>query len=198
MTTRPNPAPPEDSDVRKPLLPIVLIALLSNVTYAESPAGAPASDASIREVMVLVGGRSLMEKALVQVDTAMKSAMDQAMGGRPVSDEQQKILDDMRAEAKRLIAETLTWEKMEPMFIANYRSTFTQPEIDGMLKFYRSDIGRAVIAKLPLVMSHAMQNVQDLMKDLVPKLQQLQRDTEVRLHSAKEPTPDPPPEPTKP
>jgi len=50
-----------------------------------------------------------------------------------------------------LVKEELNWATFEPMMVEVYRNTFSQHEVDGMLTFYRSEAGQAVIAKLPTV-----------------------------------------------
>ena len=64
-----------------------------------------------------------------------------------------------------------------------YRNTFSQAEVDGMLGFYRSPAGQAVIAKMPLVMQNTMQSMQGRMAVMMPRIQELQRDTVARLRA---------------
>jgi hypothetical protein len=44
-----------------------------------------------------------------------------------------------------------------------------------MLRFYKSETGQAVIAKMPIVMQNSMQAMQGRLGALMPRLQQLQR-----------------------
>ena len=57
-----------------------------------------------------------------------------------------------------------------------YKQSFTQKEVNGMLDFYKSEPGQAVIAKMPLVMQNTMQAMQARMNTTFPKLQKLQQD----------------------
>jgi len=75
----------------------------------------------------------------------------------------------------------MTWESFEPNVIDLYKKSFTQSEIDGMVQFYKSPAGKAVIAKMPVVMQNNMQLVQGRMKTLLPKIQQLQQETFEKL-----------------
>jgi uncharacterized protein len=162
-----------------------LYALLLGV-FVAFPAMAdpdPPSDASLRELLTITESRSLVDGAMEQVDASMQASMKQAFADRPLSEAEQKIMDDMRARLVQIFREEMAWETLEPMFIDLYSRTFSQAEVDGMLGFYRSPAGQAVIAKMPLVMQNSMQAMQGRMAVMMPRIQQLQRDTAAQLQA---------------
>jgi Uncharacterized protein conserved in bacteria (DUF2059) len=65
-----------------------------------------------------------------------------------------------------------------------YRDSFTQHDVEEMFKFYRSPTGQTVVAKLPAVMQQMSQYSQQRPKDMIPKIQQLQRDTAAQMKAA--------------
>jgi len=71
-----------------------------------------------------------------------------------------------------------------------YRKSFSQSEIDGMLKFYKTPAGKAVIAKMPVVMQNTMQVMQGEMAEMVPKMQQLMADTASQIQALGKPPAD--------
>lgn len=143
----------------------------------------PPSDASVRELLTITESRSLIDGAMEQVDASMQASMKQAFADRPLSEAEQKIMDDMRAKLLQIFREEMAWETLEPMFMGIYRNTFSQAEVDGMLAFYRSPAGQAVIAKMPLVMQNTMQSMQGRMAVMMPRIQELQRDTVAQLRA---------------
>jgi hypothetical protein len=64
-----------------------------------------------------------------------------------------------------------------------YRAHFTEEEIQGLLKFYDSDVGRSTIAKMPAVMQSSMQITQERLATLLPQIQQVQRNAVERLQA---------------
>lgn len=166
---------------------IILLACLAAAPAIA--ADAPASEASIRELLTVTQSEKLVDSTMGQIDSMMQNSMKQALGGQTLTADQQKIIDDMRAKMIALFKEDMKWETLEPMFVDIYKRSFTQKEVDGMLDFYRSEPGQAVIAKMPLVMRNSMQAMQGRMVALLPKLQQLQRDAiaELRASQAKKP-----------
>jgi hypothetical protein len=122
--------------------------------------------------------------------------MQQASPGQTLNAEQQSILDDMRSKMVAVMKDELNWDSLEPLFVGIYRKTFTQSEVDGMLKFYKSPAGKALIAKLPVVMQNSMAVTQDHVKDMVPRLQQIGREYAEKLQATR--TPGPPTDTAKP
>jgi len=148
-------------------------------------AEAPASETSVRELLTITQSQKLVDGTMGQVDAMMQRSMKQALAGQTLTADQQRIMDNMRTKMIALFREDMKWETLEPMFIDVYKQSFTQKEVDGMLDFYKSEPGQAVIAKMPLVMQNTMQAMQGRMAVLLPKLQQLQQDAIAELKASR-------------
>lgn len=146
--------------------------------FAEEP---PPTDASLRELIQLSGADTILDKMRPRIEDQMRQVMQQVLQGKKVSAEQQQVLDEMMQEVVALIVGTLNWESFEPLMLDIYRKSFNQAEVDGMNDFYRTEVGRAVVAKMPVVMEHAMAAVQKDMIDLLPKLETVQKRAMERL-----------------
>jgi uncharacterized protein len=155
-------------------------ALFTTLAVA-APGDPPASEASIRQLLEVTQSRQLLDDLSAQLDQMMRTSMQQALAGKQFSVEQQKILDDMRTKLVKIFGEHLQWDQLEPMYLDIYKKSFTQNEVDGMLAFYKTEAGKALIAKMPLAMQNTMQATQSKMAALMPQVQQLQRETVERL-----------------
>lgn len=164
----------------------LLAALLLWAPLQVVAADAPASDASIRELLEVTETRKLVDGMTGQLDAVMRDSMSQALGDTQLTDEQQKILDDMRQRFVAVMTAEMSWERYEPLMLQVYRQSFTQSEVDGMLAFYRTDAGRAVIAKMPAVMQNSMQLVQQQMSQTFPKLQEIMKESAAKLEATKQ------------
>ena len=151
--------------MKKILLAVALMASIP--AFAQS---SPPSEASVRELLEVTNGKSVLEGAWNQLDGLMEKAMKDAIGNKPVTAKQEKIMAAMRAETVELIRSEMSWDKMEPMYIRQYSQTFSQAEIDGMLAFYKSDAGKAVTAKMPQLVQILMQDVLSLLQGTMPKI----------------------------
>ena len=154
--------------MKKTLLSIAF-ALITPVAMAAQP-----SDESIRELLQVTDARQLMEGAMAQTDQMIKATMEQSLQGKEVSAEYRKILEDMQTQMVAVLNEDLGWSSMEPMFVEIYQKSFTQSEVDGMLEFYQSDAGKAVTAKMPLVMQNTMMLLQQRMANMAGRMQQIE------------------------
>lgn len=172
------------SDPVNRLLTTALLAFcLLQPAFAADPA--PASDASIKELLKITESQKLIDESMKNVDNMMLNSMRRALSGQKLVPDDQKIIDAMRAKMTALLKEEMTWEKFEPRVIDIYRKTFSQEEIDGMTAFYKSKAGQAVVAKMPQVMHNSVQSMQEMMSTVTPKLMQLQKDTVAELKAAK-------------
>ena len=72
--------------------------------------------------------------------------------------------------------ELLDWKKLEPIYVRIYQKTFTQQEIDGMIAFYKTSAGQAVISKMPAAMQNTMDEMQGLMAPVMEKMQRMQQE----------------------
>ena len=85
---------------------------------------------------------------------------------------QGKILD--------LVKSRISWEKMRPSYIKLYNDTFSDAEISGMLSFYESPAGRAMLAKMPALLSKLIEVAQSQMAEIQPEIQRILRDAQQR------------------
>ena len=170
----------------KLVVTLVFAVFACQAAYAQD---ARPSEASVRQLFEVMHSSKLLDAYMTQIDSTVRASMQQALAGQQLNPKQKQILDDMGGQIGSLVKAELNWPAIEPLMIDVYRNTFSQHEVDGMLAFYRSEAGQAVIAKLPTVMQQTMQAMQVRINELMPKLQQLQQDTVAQLKAAADPQP---------
>jgi hypothetical protein len=151
-------------------------------------ADTPASEESIREILQITDARKLVEGMFGQMDGLMRNSMQQVLKGQPATAEQQKIIEKMQAKTMAAMREELSWEKLESLYITVYQKTFTQEELDGMIAFYRTPAGAAMIKKMPLLMQETMTMMQQRMGPMMKSVQKAVQETaeEIRAEQRKE------------
>jgi len=148
------------------------VALSPAITTA-----APPSEASVHELLAVIEAQKLLDGLWAQLEGMNRATAQKMLEGQQLTDAQRQIVDEMQTRMMGLLRDELRWEAFEPMMLDVYARTFTQDEVDGMLVFYRSDAGKAVIAKMPLAMQNTMQAVQARMAPLQEKLQRIVRES---------------------
>lgn len=169
----------------KKFIAIVGICLVSVAAFADTKP----SDASLEELLTITESQKLIDAMWPQVEGMMNNAAKQALGNSSLNSEQQKVLEGANAKMAGVFKEEFSFEKMKPMMVNIYKESFSQDEVDSMIKFYKSKGGQAVIKKMPLVMQSTMSNVQAQMSTIIPKIQKIQQDAfeEVKAKADKQP-----------
>jgi uncharacterized protein len=162
----------------------LLLAIALVVSCPAFAADTAANEASIRELLDVTDSKKLIEGVYTQMDGVMEQAMKKALDGKPVTPEQEKVMAEYRAKVVAITREELAWSQLEPVYIDLYSKTFSQAELDGMLKFYRSEPGKAVIAKMPLMMSNLMQTMTTHMQSIMPRIMNLAEEYVPKIQAA--------------
>lgn len=147
-----------------------VVVLTFGMLCAPAAFGDDASkNAKIEEMLTLTNASQMMGQVFAQMKgmaTAQLSKMDIPPDKRQVADElQQKIL--------QLVQDSLSWEKLKPKMVEIYASTFTEEEIDGILNFYKSPAGQAMLQKMPQLMQRSMTMTQQMAQEIMPQVEKL-------------------------
>ncbi|HEY2138984.1 MAG TPA: DUF2059 domain-containing protein [Chthoniobacterales bacterium] len=151
------------------------MAFAANDNSSPTPAKPP-TDASIKQLLEVAQARKLVDSVMKQMDNLMEQSIAQATQGQKIPPKVQKEIDARRAEVTAMMKELLDWTKLEPLYVRVYQKTFSQEEVDGMIVFYKTPAGQAVIAKMPAVMQHTIEEMQQTMGPVMQKMQKLQQD----------------------
>jgi uncharacterized protein len=160
---------------------LVVAAFILFAVGPASAADAPPSEDSIRELMRLTDLRKSLDAVAQNIKSSTEVSMRHAFGGQALSEKQEKVLNEMSAQLDAMLKEELGADALEPMYVEIYRKALTQQEVDGMIAFYKTDAGRAVVAKMPTVAKQTMEVTLRRMQTLTPRVQQLQRETLERM-----------------
>ena len=149
-----------------------LLLLSSAAALAE-----PASEASIRQLLDVTQAQKLVDGMRDQVSATINNSMSQeiqqSLHGATPTPRQEQAIANMKSRMVDLIQGALTWKKLEPRYMSLYRDTFSEEEVEGMLAFYRTPAGQAVINKMPVLAQKTVQETQKMISDMTPQLQQI-------------------------
>jgi hypothetical protein len=146
------------------------LAVVSTVILLAVAGAARADEASkktkIEELFQLTNVDRMVGQILGQV-RSMQTAQTERMA---MSAEARSRTHEIQDRIQALIARALSWDKIKPEYIALYAETFTEEEIDGMLAFYKSPAGRAMLEKMPVLMQRSMALSQRMMQEIQPEM----------------------------
>jgi len=161
------------------------LLLLAVLIFPLSTPAAPPSDQSINQLLRLTKVDKQMDSVFTQMDGMMKASIQQAMKGKPLSADEQAILDRQQAKMTAIMKEELSWEKMKDLYVQAYRETFSQEEIDGLIAFYQTPVGRSFVSKQPELMKRTMTIMQKRLAPMVQRIQKISEETVAELQKAR-------------
>lgn len=156
--------------------PFALALALALLAAVVGRAQTAPSDASLRTLLEVTETRKVVDTMMTQMDVVMRNTMAQMTKNLPTTLELNAIIDRMQTKMLAVMKEELAWERLEPVYVEVYRQHFTQEEIDGMIAFYRTPVGQAVIRKLPAVMQQSMTAVQSRIGPMLKKAEGIQQE----------------------
>jgi len=141
------------------------------------PLAARADDATkrakVQEMLDLQHLDRTMDQIMKVLETQATAATNAKLNGRHATPEQKARIDAFQKQLFDYIGSQVSWESMRSDYIDLYAQTFTEDEIDGMLTFYKSPAGAAMIAKTPELAAKAGLLGAKRMLTLKPEIQKM-------------------------
>ncbi|MCU4337495.1 DUF2059 domain-containing protein [Acinetobacter dispersus] len=151
----------------KKIIAIFIMMAISIPAFAQ-----PASKESVKELLKITKSEQFLGQMSQQINTMMHSSIEKITQGRKLTTKQELAVVNYTQELGKIMQEELTWAKLEPEMIKIYAEEFSQEEIDGMIKFYKTPVGQSTIDKMPIVMQKSMQVGYKQMDAITPKIMQ--------------------------
>jgi hypothetical protein len=108
----------------------------------------------------------MLNQQSVQIQKAIGSMTSQGK----LTPAQQKDTDAFMQKVVGMIRDGSSWQKVKPQFVEIYMSTYSEPELDGLLAFYRSPLGQKMLQSQPEIASKSQMIMQQHMQEVQPKL----------------------------
>jgi hypothetical protein len=161
------------------------LLLLAVLTFSLSTPAAPPSDQSINQLLQLTKVDKQMDSVFTQMEGMLKASLQRATKGKTLSTDEQAVLDRQQAKMTGIMKDELSWEKMKDLYVQAYRETFSQEEIDGLVAFYQTPVGRSFVSKQPELMKRTLTIMQQRMAPMMQRIQKMSEETVLELKKAK-------------
>jgi len=129
-------------------------------------------EAKIERLLTVMNADNMIDQMFEQI-----KAMTAAQVPPGTSPEQVAQARQVQTKIMDLVKARISWEKMRPQYVKLYAETFSDEEISGMLAFYGSQAGRAMLEKMPALVTKIMGVAQAQMKDILPEIQRIIRES---------------------
>jgi uncharacterized protein len=149
-----------------------LVAAIVALSACSAMANPPSAE-SLDRLFAATKSEALLESMARDMENFVRQSMQQQMAGKTLTPAQQRALDEFPKKAAALMSEEMSWAIMKPQYARVYAESFTQDEVDGLIAFYATPAGLAMVNKMPVVMQKSMQLAQQQLQRLMPRIQQL-------------------------
>ena len=102
----------------------------------------------VQELFTLLHVDQVPKQILGNLDRQMQGLSAHQFGATPTAD-QKKEFTDFQGRVDGLVQQTIGWKVLEPDYLKLYSDTYTEPEIDSFLTFYKSPAGQTMLNKSP-------------------------------------------------
>lgn len=128
---------------------VVLTLVFAWTLAAGQPASAQGKAEKVQELLAITQTESLLQSLLPALLQQQRQAMSRLRPDIP-----DKVWTKVLAVAEEAFRESL--KDFIEAIVPIYERNFSEEEIDGMLTFYRTPVGRSVVKKLPRVTQESM------------------------------------------
>lgn len=128
----------------------------------------PEVSTAAKQLLETLEVRKSLEPALAGITQMQEALLNQ----QNLDDEQIKKAREIMAISMEEAEKALEWENLEGMFVRIYSKVFSAEEINELIKLFESPTGKAYIKKQPELQAATMQEMQTLMLELMPKIQE--------------------------
>lgn len=126
--------------------------------------------------------KKMMPAQMAKMRESMEKAGTPSSAGKPTGE----AIDKMMSKMMDVVTQELSWDTMKDEYIAIYADTFTEEELQGLIAFYKSPVGKAFTKKQPTVMEQSMKLSQKRMMQIMPKIMTMAKEMKEEASQNKE------------
>ncbi|MCU1716976.1 DUF2059 domain-containing protein [Pseudomonas sp. 5P_3.1_Bac2] len=150
-----------------PRLPAFCAALLLACASAQVLADAKSHAADAEKFLLVVRA----DKLTVPVYAQVQQMFAQRFAETKATDK--AVLETYQAKANTALDQAVAWDKLKPDLVKLYTTSFTEQEMQDLISFYESPLGKKVLEKMPELTGRSAQLTQARLESAVPKVNQL-------------------------
>jgi hypothetical protein len=125
-----------------------------------------------------------MKEQLSNLQERINGMAKQQSGQGSLTPAQTTLTTAYLKQVQDLTTDEVGWEKLRPAVVQSYADTFTDADLDGIIAFYKTPAGNALLTKSPEIANKTMGMVQDKIKELQPKLGQITEEYAKNMQAA--------------
>ncbi len=155
----------------------LVVACISSPVVADAASHA----ASAERFLQLANADRLAVSVYAQVQQMFEQRFMEAQA----PEKQKALLERYQAQANTALDKAIGWEKLKPDLVDLYTSQFSETELNQLIDFYQSPVGKKMLGKLPELNARSAQLTQVKLESAVPEVNKLLSDMTAELETKK-------------
>ncbi len=164
-----------------------MMAIALCVASLQARADDTSKRAKVQELFTVMHVDRVSEQITGTVRRQLEASMHNLPGAAEATPAQKKLLNDYETNVMALVDGSVNWKVLQPQMVDLYSSTYTEPEIDGILSFYKSPVGQTMLAKSPELTEKSMAITQTKLQALQPKISEISQNFAKQYAAAQAP-----------
>ncbi|MCG8429295.1 MAG: DUF2059 domain-containing protein [Chromatiales bacterium] len=161
---------------------VASVLLLLTVPFLAQAESSPKRE-TVERLLEVMDAAAVIETMYSQVD-GMFIGMAEDLG---IRESERPKFDRFMSKVAREMKEEMTWDKLKEPLIKIYLEHYSEKEMEDLLQLYSTDTGRSIIRKTPLVTQKSRMVSQSMIKDFMPRINELTRELKTELVAAENP-----------
>ncbi len=142
---------------------VLLIAVLCGTVHADEMSHRQ----SVLKLLEVANSRQMLD----QVAGSINSMLDKQFEALQLTPEGKDAAKMVKKEMSEWFSACFAWEKMRELYVDVYKDVFTEAEVNEMIAFYQSPLGRKMLKKMPELMQVTMEKTQAMLSRNMPEFQ---------------------------
>ncbi len=151
---------------KKLLLAICFVMLTSAFAFADETGEKKA----VMKLLEITNARNMTDQLMKSMEAMMSRQFEAAAADLPP--EGREALEAVRKDSMKWLFDNLSWDQMRDMYIDIYSQVFTEDEINELVQFYESPLGRKMLKKMPELMRLTLEKSQAIVQKKMPIFQE--------------------------
>jgi hypothetical protein len=135
---------------------------------------------SVEKLLLLMKQDQILNQTFEQI----KPMAFQQFQQMNLTEEQSLLMNKYMDKIFNVMKDELSWDNIKEEFIQIYMTVYTKEEVQELITFYQSPIGRKTIEKIPQLMQQSMVISQKHMMNILPKIMEISQQMEAEMKDA--------------
>jgi hypothetical protein len=153
---------------------IAMLIVVMGLATVGARADEASKQAKVKELFAVMHMDHSLDRMRSAMQQQVQATAKNAPGTEQMTPDKKKMQQEFVDNSMKVVDANFSWAVVEPAYVKLYADTYTEADLDGILAFYKSPAGQALLTKSPELSAGVMQIVHGHMGDFEPKMQALQ------------------------